>query len=155
MAGEEVLTVDVEYIDVHEFADETRVGHLYEVGINGTGYMLANNPAEGIEYRRQTVPLDPDRLATGDTPFSEAIERYSFAAADTWETGAGQKYLHRSQSTASAFRSSVGLDPFTEEGIIKLLPVTVEEEADTYAAMKMVVVGRNLYYLSDVRTLKK
>ena len=155
MAGEEVLTVDVEYIDVHEFADETRVGHLYEVGINGVGYMLANNPAEGIEYRRQTVPLDPDRLATGDTPFSEAIERYSFAAADTWETGAGQKYLHRSQSTASAFRSSVGLDPFTEEGIIKLLPVTVEEEADTYAAMKMVVVGRNLYYLSDVRTLKK
>ncbi|HCD02195.1 MAG TPA: hypothetical protein DER64_16895 [Planctomycetaceae bacterium] len=147
--AEDVLTVDVEYEDVHAFADETRVGHLYEVGINGVGYLLANNPAEQREYRRQTVPLDPERLATSDTPFSEAIERYSFAAADTWETGAGQKYLHRSQSTASAFRSSSGLDPFTEEGIIKLLPVTVEEEAETYANLRMVVVGRTLYYQSD------
>ena len=155
MGAEDVLTVDVEYEDVHAFADETRVGRLYEVGINGVGYMLANHPDKGLEYRRQTVPLDPDRLATSDTPFSEAIERYSFAAADTWETGAGQKYLPRSQSPASAYRTSSGLDPFTEEGIIKLLPVTVEEEAETYAAMKMVVVGRNLYFLSDVRELKK
>ncbi len=146
--AEDVLTVDVEYEDVHAFADETRVGHLYEVGINGVGYLLANDPTKNLEYRRQTVPLDPDRLATSDTPFSEAIERYSFAAADTWETGAGQKYLHRSQSVSSAFRSSSGLDPFTEEGIIKLLPVTVEEQAETYANLRMVVVGRTLYYQS-------
>ena len=148
MGAEDVLTVDVEYEDVHAFADETRVGRLYEVGINGVGYMLANHPEKGLEYRRQTVPLDPERLATSDTPFSEAIERYSFAAADTWETGAGQKYLHRSQSTSSAFRSSSGLDPFTEEGIIKLLPVTVEEEAETEDDLRLVVAGRPLYYQS-------
>ena len=87
MPAEDVLTLDVEYVDVHAFADNTAVGHRYQVGINGVGYMLADHPEKGDEYRRQVIPLDPQRLATSDTPFSEAIERYSFAAADTWESG--------------------------------------------------------------------
>ena len=110
MPAEDVLTLDVEYVDVHAFADNTAVGHRYQVGINGVGYMLADHPEKGDEYRRQVIPLDPQRLATSDTPFSEAIERYSFAAADTWESGSGQRYLHRGSSTAAAYHESTGLD---------------------------------------------
>jgi len=145
MPAEDVLTLDVEYVDVHAFADETSVGHRYQVGINGVGYMLADNPEKGSEYLRQVIPLDPQRLATSDTPFSEAIERYSFAAADTWESGAGQRYLHRSSSTAAAYLESTGLDPFTDPGRIKLLASTVQEVANTYASLRTTVVGDTLY----------
>ena len=50
MASEDTLLVSVEYPDVHAFADENAVGRLYQVGINGTGYMLADNPDKGMEY---------------------------------------------------------------------------------------------------------
>jgi len=145
MPAEDVLTLDVEYVDVHAFADNTAVGHRYQVAINGVGYMLADNPEQGSEYRRQVIPLDPQRLATSDTPFSEAIERYSFAAADTWESGAGQRYLHRGSSTAAAYHESTGLDPFTEQGRIKLLPSTVQEVTSSYATLRTTVVGDVLY----------
>jgi len=153
MAAEDVLTLDVEYVDVHAFPDETAVGHLYQIGLNGTGYMLADNPDKGLEYRRMVIPLDPQRLATSDTPFSEAIERYSFAAADTWDTGAGQKYLHRGSSTASAYWESTGLDPFTDPGRIKLLPSTVQEVSSSYSNLRCVVVGDVLYVQTANTTL--
>ncbi len=145
MPAEDVLTLDVEYVDVHAFADNTAVGHRYQVGINGVGYMLADHPEKGDEYRRQVIPLDPQRLATSDTPFSEAIERYSFAAADTWESGSGQRYLHRGSSTAAAYHESTGLDPFTDPGRIKLLPSTVQEVSSAYASLRTTVVGDTLY----------
>ena len=149
MAAEDTLLVSVEYPDVHSFADESAVGRLYQIGINGDGFMLADNPEKGMEYQRTVVPLDPQRLATSDTPFSEAIERYSFAAADDWDAGAGQRYYHRGASTASAYWDSTGLDPFTEKGRIKLLNATALEEAETYAGLKLVVVGDDLYYVSS------
>jgi hypothetical protein len=153
MPAEDVLTLDVEYVDVHAFADNTAVGHRYQVGINGVGYMLADHPEQGSEYRRQVIPLDPQRLATSDTPFSEAIERYSFAAADTWESGAGQRYLHRGSSTAAAYHESTGLDPFTEPSRIKLLPSTVQEVASTYVGLRTTVVGDILYVQTNTTTL--
>ena len=155
MAAEDTLLVSVEYPDVHTFADENAVGRLYQVGINGTGYMLADSPEKGMEYKRTVLPLDPQRLATSDTPFSEAIERYSFAAADDWDSGAGQRYYHRGASTASAYWDSVGLDPFTEKGRIKLLNATVEEEAETDTNLKLVVVGDDLYYVSSATEVSR
>ncbi len=154
MATEESLLVKVEYVDVFDFPDLSSVGHVYQVGINGTGYMLADNPDKGMEYRRQVIPLDPQRLATSDTPFSEAIERYSFAAADEWTAGAGQKYLHRGSSTASGYWESIGLDPFTDPGKIKLLPSVVQEVASNYAHLRHVVVGNSLYVQTADLTLK-
>jgi hypothetical protein len=154
MAAEESLLVKVEYVDVFDFPDLSSVGHVYQVGINGTGYMLADHPEKGQEYRRQVIPLDPQRLATSDTPFSEAIERYSFAAADTWDAGAGQKYLHRGSSTASGYWESTGLDPFTDPGKIKLLPSVVLEEAESYASLRHVVVGNTLYMQTGDLALK-
>ena len=41
-----------------------------------------------LRYRRQTVPLDPERLATGETPFNEAVERYVFTGFDDFSGGA-------------------------------------------------------------------
>ena len=155
MAAEDTLLVSVEYPDVHSFADESAVGRLYQIGINGDGFMLADNPEKGMEYQRTVVPLDPQRLATSDTPFSEAIERYSFAAADDWDAGAGQRYYHRGASTASAYWDSTGLDPFTEKGRIKLLNATALEEAETYAGLKLVVVGDDLYYVSSATEVSR
>lgn len=151
--AEDVVTVDVDLADVYDYPVESSVGTLYQIGINGVGYMLADNPAGEHRYLKQTLPLDPTRLATSDTPFSEAIERYSFASSDSWDAGSGQRYLHRDASTASAYYSSSGLDPFTKPGRISLLNATILEEAETYAAAKLVTVGTTLYYLSAAAEL--
>lgn len=98
------------------------VGSLYEVAINGVGLMLADTPNDPqTRYRRQTIQLDPDRLATGSTPFSEAIERYNYIAWENFRGGSGQRFTDRSDSDPTRFFYSEGVDPFTRKGEVRLV----------------------------------
>ncbi len=148
----DLVTIDVDLPDVYDYPDESSVGRLYQVGINGYGYMLADTP-DRPGYRRSTAPLDPQRLATGATPFSEAIERYSFASSADFSGGAGQRYMHRPQSLETAFYSSHGVDPFSTPGEVTLLNATTQEVANTYANLRLVVVGDRLFALTSADTL--
>lgn len=145
MPAEDIVTVYVDLASLASIPEVSSVGRLYQVGINGTGYMLADDPRGGPGYRRQAIPLDPQRLATSDTPFSEAIERYSFASSDSWTGGSGQYYLHRPDSAGTAFYSSRGVDPFAVPGELTLLPSTVEEIDSSYANLRVTVVGDRLF----------
>lgn len=147
MGTPDVVTVDVDLPDVYDYPDLTSVGRLYQVGINGAGYMLADRPDEPA-WRRQTIPLDPQRLATSETPFTEAIERYSFSTNADFSGGSGQRYLHRPRSDGTAYYSSEGIDPFSTPGQITLLPGTVQEVASTYTGLRTVVVGDRLFALT-------
>lgn len=98
-----------------------QVGSVYEVAINGVGLMLADHPEKGDTYRRQNAQLDPQRFATGDTPFSESVERYTFIGHQDWSGGEGQEYLDRERSLASRYEYSEGVDPF-EFGQLACLP---------------------------------
>jgi hypothetical protein len=152
MGAPDVVTVDVDLPDVYDYPDLTSVGRLYQVGINGVGYMLADKPDEPA-WSRQTVPLDPQRLATSDTPFTEAIERYSFSTNADFSGGSGQRYLHRPKSDATAYYSSEGVDPFTTPGQITLLPGTTQEVSSAYAGLKTVAVGNRLFVLDSANTV--
>jgi hypothetical protein len=57
------------------------VGRIYEIGINSVGYMLDDTAERTI--KRQTAHLQADRFATGETPFSEAIDRYTQVSTRT------------------------------------------------------------------------
>ena len=120
------------------------VGTIYDIAIDGTGYVIAET-SEGNGYEKTTVPLMPDRLATGDTPFDQAVERYSFGSSDSWVGGQGQTFLNRNNSDSTMYLSSEGLDPFSEPGTIKLLPSFTEKDSTTYANPRLVVVGDTLY----------
>lgn len=96
----------------------TDVGKVWDVAINDVGYRLRWDAEPG--YRRTLAPLDADRFADGATPFTEAIQRYSFLNHSEWYGGAGQKFLNRNDSDSSSFWRSVGVDPFCPCGSLHL-----------------------------------
>jgi hypothetical protein len=131
-----------EGFDVLDYPDETRVGSVYEIGINGRGYMLSDNPERPV--RRRSQVLDAPRLATGDTPFTEAIERYTFVGFSSFKGGAGQTYLDRPDSDPEKFFDSEGVNPFQGDAL-QLLPSTTLQIADGYGTPYMVVASGLLF----------
>lgn len=131
------------------FPDEQAVGSVYEIAINGRGYMLADHPEQGSNRRSQAVQLEPERLVTGDTPFSESINRYSFISQDDWSGGAGQKFRDKPRSDLSRYRYSQGIDPFTEPGEIRALPRLTRHIADTYVTQIATVASGSVYVLTE------
>src|SRR5690606_12191345 len=99
-----------------------------------------------FRYERLTVPLDPPGLATSETPFSEAVGRYSFPAITDWEGGAGQYALTRQASVGNAFWDSRVVDAFTVNGLLRLPPDGELEQAVAEHGLLSVIVGDELFY---------
>ena len=148
----DTIVLETDFTEPSSIAALSTVGTVYDIAIDGTGYILAET-AEGEGYEKTTIPLIPDRLATGDTPFDQAVERYSFGSGDSWVGGQGQTFLNRQASDSTMFLSSEGLDPFSEPGSISLLASSPEMAANTYATPRLVVVGVALYVQTAVATL--
>lgn len=146
-APETYVTFISENSGVGSFALNSRVGSSYEIGINGVGYMLADVPdpqyPKDYRYRRRIMSLDPPRFATGDTPFSQAIERYTLIGWSNWNLGAGIR-LNDPGLTGDRFHDSEGIDPFTK-GQLSLLPTTVLSVSNMYAGARMVVANSLLF----------
>lgn len=118
------------------------VGKIYEVAINGVGYMLADDPQSDLQYRSMSAVLEPQRFADGATPVSEAIERYSFVNSSEWRGGAGQRFANRAQSDLSSYWDSQGIDPFSEDQRLKLLPAAFLAISNTNLGLQA-VAGSN------------
>src|SRR5690606_8770459 len=114
-----------------------------EVGLNGKGYMLYDNrdsDGQRWEYRRAVIPLDPPRLATSDTPFSEAIERYTFQGWSGFEDGAGQRFANRPRSSPVAYWDSEGINPFDRSGL-ELLPAMSQVIESAFSGLQCRIAG--------------
>jgi hypothetical protein len=149
-AAPDIVTITVDAPGVANIPPLESVGKIYEIGINGIGYMLDDHPGRPDSLPLSVVPsLDAPRLATGDTPFSQAVERYTLETFHDWTAGAGQEFLNREESDSRSFLDSDGVDPFTEKGKLKLLPVSTVSLAEAYAGLRLVAVGDDLYALSD------
>lgn len=131
---------------VASFGDVDSVGSVYEVAINGVGYVLADTPQR--PYRRSSGALQAPRFATGDTPFSQAVERYSFVGSGDWSRGAGQRLMDRQDSDPRAFWDSEGLDVFTP-GQLSLLNETTQQRASTQATVRAAVASGALLVQTD------
>lgn len=129
------------------------VGTIYEVGINGVGYMLFDgNTDVGQDIRsellrrtRDVKDLNPPRLATSQTPFNESIDRYSFYGASDYRGGTGQLLADRVTSDDSTFYDSDGIDPFTTPHQFSLLKQTTQSLASAYTALRAVVANDVAY----------
>lgn len=135
----------------------TDVGKLWDVAINGVGYMLlqdkGDTPPYHQLYSRDTVALDAPRFASSDTPLNGAIERYSFIADSDLSGGAGQIEGDRTSSSPTRFRASIGIDPFTTPGVVSLLPTTTAALVDAYDGVKLAAVGASLYVVTAAHGL--
>ena len=142
------LSTRADYVDDLE----PTVGAVYEVAINGVGYMLSDS--KEVPYRRAVGLLQPDRFATGQTPFSEAVERYSFVGNGDWSRGAGQIAYDRESSVSSAFSDSENVNPF-EPGRLSLLPTTNVQVSSSLSALGAVVASGKLFVWSDTNVLSE
>lgn len=133
------------------FSVELDVGSVYEVGINGIGYMLSDTPQR--PYKRSTGTLQAPRFATGETSFSEAVERYTFAGSGDWTFGAGQRMGSRVSSDGRAFWDSELVDPFTP-GELTLLNTTTQQVASALATQAAVVASDVLYVHTNTDEMK-
>jgi hypothetical protein len=109
---------------------EQGVGTLYEIAINGVGYMLADHPDFPIQ--RETAHLQGERLVTSDTPFDENIDRYSYISHSDWTGGEGQLLLRRPQSDPSRYYYSEWINPF-EPGEMSCVTTPTLQIASTYS----------------------
>ena len=127
---------------------ERAVGSVYEVGVNGVGLMLADHPEKEIRYERRVIPLDSPRLSTSETPFSQAIDRYTLAGAYDWSAGSGQLAYNREGSDPARYRKSDGIDPFSVPGSARLAPNGTLKHSSAYANSRAVIAGGGLYVLT-------
>jgi hypothetical protein len=142
-SDEATIDFTVDLADVADYPD-VKVGTVYEIAINGVGYMLADSTDGELQYRRQTLHLDAPRFAQGDTPFSEAIERYTFIGWSDFRDGAGQQNRNRADSSPAAFLDSESVNPFEDDGL-RLLPATSKALTNTHSNPLTVVCGNQLY----------
>jgi hypothetical protein len=119
------------------------VGSVYDVALNGVGYIIADRLPDR-PVRRTTATLQGPRLSTGETPFNQAIDRYSYATQLDWSGGAGQRVANRSRSIPSRFYRSEGLDPFEEPNRLRLLPDTTSRATNTKNGIYLTAAGTNL-----------
>ena len=101
----DTIVIETDFTEPASVTALDTVGTIYDIAIDGTGYILAET-SEGNGYEKTTVPLMPDRLATGDTPFDQAVERYSFGSSDSWVGGQGQTFSNRNDSDSTMYLSS-------------------------------------------------
>lgn len=143
----------VELSSVADYPDHPDVGSVYEVALNGIGLMLWDQPGGDYRYRRQSAGLEAPRFATSQTPFTEAIDRYTFLGHDDWSGGAGQRHRDLEDSDPRRYWDSEGVDPFTVPGTLRLLEaVDVVLETD-YVTPKAVVAGGQVYVATSTTEL--
>jgi hypothetical protein len=106
--GWDTTTVSGEFV-LAPPVDNTAVGSVYEIAINGVGYMLEDNPDQPVE--RTTALLNPQPPGS-DAPFSERLDRYSFVGFADFTAGEGQLYLDRPTSDPSRYWYSEWVNPF-------------------------------------------
>jgi hypothetical protein len=133
-------------------ADNENVGSVYEIGIDGTGYMLADTPDRPV--RRQIAVLDTQAPGSDD-PLSERIGRYDYVGQSDWTGGEGQAMADRPSSDTTRFYVSAGLDPFTTPGQITCLRTPSLHISDTFflpateTSPVAVVASSSVYFTTD------
>lgn len=117
-----------EFSEVAVYPDNMQVGSIYEIAINGVGYMLQDSADAPL--KRTTAQIQPQRFSTGDTPFSESIDRYSIVGYSDFTSGEGQTYLNRPTSDSSRYFYSEGINPFIP-GELSLIAQPTQQIAST------------------------
>jgi hypothetical protein len=129
------------------------VGQVYEIGLNGAGYMLADSAEGNVQWQRQSAVIEAQRYATGSTPFSQSINHYEFTAWSDWSSGAGQTLDSRTYSVDGRFYDSDGVDVFTTPGRASLLRATAVGLSSGYATPIGLLANDSLWTQTAAKTL--
>ena len=139
-------------LSFEEFAQAIGIGGLWSVGINGSGYLLSTLEDEApFEYRAytvQSIPVQKQRLDTSAEPGEQTFEQWWTRAPHSFNKGAGQDVFDADGSDRFSFRSSRGIDIWTE-GQISLLKDTDSVTNSTGDDLNWFVAGGYIFYSKD------
>ncbi len=133
-------------------AVSSRVPGLFDVAINGRGYMVDFESRQ--PYTFQTLPLLRAQSDSGDTPGANSINPEGLwrRAWEEWHLGAGQADLDRETSVSQQYRTSKGIDPW-ERWELSLLPDTTESLDSSETNLRVLSAGDRLY-VADGQTAR-
>lgn len=111
------------------------------VAVNGHPYMI--DPAN---YRRDTVEILRQQADQSDEPGESSLNPRGLwrRGQESWHHGAGQRFLDGKESDRARFRTSKGIDPWTE-GQLSLLPHVDQKRASVNTNLRILPVGGYLY----------
>ena len=139
-------------LSYEEFTKAVGIGGLWSVGIDGSGYLLSTLEDEApFEYRAYTVtsiPVQKQRLDTSEEPGEQTLEQWWTRAQHSFDEGAGQDVFDAPGSSRFSFRSSRGIDVWTE-GQISLLKDTANVANGTGDDLNWLIAGGYIFYSKD------
>jgi hypothetical protein len=124
------------------------VPHVYDVEIGGRPYMIDLGSDAYIVALEQRLR---DSVDQGNVPGENSISSQGLwrRAQDTWHLGAGQYWADTQESQYGRFWTSVGVDPFTVKGELKLLKRCFTQYSDAADNPFMVRANGRLYFAAD------
>jgi hypothetical protein len=124
------------------------VGRIYDCAVNGVGLIMYDGKGEysDLRYERAAINIDADRMVTGETPFSQSIERYHFTGWDDFSGGSAQLHVDRESSAPNRYYRSEGVNPFTVPGEATLLPKVAISNGVNYTGQCIVQANNRLFH---------
>ena len=124
---------------------------VYDVAIDGHGYMIDTTFEFGRRdsFRQSSIPAQRDASDIGNIPGENSINPQGLWRSEVldWSWGSGQHFADRQASAPNRFHHSQGIDPFTNQWYISLLP-TVTQLVSSSAILQVAVVGEYIYKLT-------
>ena len=94
------------------------VGAIWDVGIDDLGFMLSTldqeSPFEYRSYELQSIPALNPRVDQSSEHGEQTLSPWWARAQHSWHLGAGQDVLDAENSTRFKFKTSKGINPWTE-----------------------------------------
>jgi hypothetical protein len=117
---------------------------VYPVSLNGRPYLLDDSKP----FVQRTVPLLRQQADASASPGEASINPEDLwrRSVESWHHGAGQTSYDRADSDPFRFRSSKGVDVWTQHAL-SLLPGTGQELASANTNLQLAVAGSRLYAL--------
>lgn len=129
----------------------TEVPGKFPCALAGRPYLI--DTARDGDWRHESIEMIRQQADQSDAPGDQSLNPESLwrRTADDWSGGAGQRYRDRPDSSATRFRTSFGLDVWTE-GEVSLLPATEEWEGSSDSNLFLAVAGARLYFTEGQAT---
>lgn len=128
------------------------VGKIWDVGIDGIGYMLSTldqeSPFEFRSYEIQSIPKLKPRFDDADEPGEQTLFPWWTRAQHSWHEGAGQNVFDSPFSSRFRFKRSRGLNIW-EEGEASLLKDTEELRSEAVDDHHLLSTPDALFYTVD------
>lgn len=134
-------------------ATSSLVPDPFIIAINGHAYLhdLEFKPWKRQAMRATTTPTTRTQADTSNEPGEQSLSTESLwrRTQDSWHEGSQQVYLDRKGSTEFGFRSSKGINPWTQWQI-SLLNDTQQFYSSAQSNLKMVVCGTHFYLIDGI-----